>query len=106
MGKRTTNMYNMYMRNSGSNDKQVIIWDLAGTINTDEELQSSLGVEFSLSSGEMWPQYEKLCRSRMLQEENGVVLKASYEVHKVDFNSCVFVGTTLVVAGARCDDYF
>ncbi|XP_021955888.1 uncharacterized WD repeat-containing protein alr3466 isoform X2 [Folsomia candida] len=85
---------------SGSNDKQVIIWDLAGTINTDEELQSSLGVEFSLSSGEMWPQYEKLCRSRMLQEENGVVLKASYEVHKVDFNSCVFVGTTLVVAGA------
>lgn len=50
----------------------------------------------------MWPQYEKLCRSKMLQEENGVILKATYEVPKVDFNSCVFDSNYSIYAGARC----
>jgi hypothetical protein len=88
---------------SGSNDKKVLIWDLSGSVDIDGDLISSQGVEFSLSAGEMWPQYEKLCRSRMLQEENGVILKATFQVPKVDFNACVLVGTSLVVAAARCD---
>lgn len=51
---------------SGSNDKNVIIWDLTGSIEMTDDLVAPAN-EFSLSAGDVWPQYEKLCRSRMLQ---------------------------------------
>ncbi|CAL8088448.1 unnamed protein product [Orchesella dallaii] len=84
---------------SGSNDKKVIIWDLTGSIELSDDLVAPTN-EFSLSAGDVWPQYEKLCRSRMLQEENGVALKTTFQVPKVDFNSCTLIGTSYVVAAA------
>jgi len=69
-------------------------------LNKELKSQAS-GGEFNLTVGDIWPHYEKLCRSKMLQEENGVVLKATFKVPKVDFNSCLIVGSSIVVAAAR-----
>ncbi|CAG7835245.1 unnamed protein product [Allacma fusca] len=84
---------------SGSNDKHVILWNLSGTVSIDEELKGSSS-EYTLTTEEMWPQYEKLCKSRMLQEKEGVSLKATFTVPKVDFNSCLIIGNKIIVAAA------
>ena len=89
---------------TGSNDKKVIIWNLSGTVDISEELKGSSN-EYTLTTEEMWPQYEKMCKSRMLQEKEGVSLKASFDVPKVDFNSCLIIGSSIVVAAARYSDF-
>ena len=84
----------------GSNDKTVILWDLTGSVQLCEDLKGS-DSDFSLTTQEMWPQYEKLCKSRM-QLEKSVTLKATFTVPKADFNSCLIIGSTnLVIAAAR-----
>jgi len=78
----------------------VIIWDLTGSITLKDDLLATLK-DFSLTTQDLWPQYEKLCKSRM-QQEKSVNLKASFEVSKMDFNSCLIIGSSnIVVAASR-----
>lgn len=83
---------------AGSNDKTVLIWDLTGSIALSDDLISSLN-DFSLTTQDLWPQYEKLWKSRM-QQEKSVYLRASFEIPKLDFNSCLILGPSNVAIAA------